>query len=238
MGNKHIITGFAVFLLLYSAYRSWDYMVNNLKDVGTITSWIVAFAFLFASEIGLIIWLHFGRSKATTGIQETVSTVMIVINFIGAMTLNLADLLVHNTLYDVDMSVIDPILLLSPWILIASNVGGYIIYHMGDSEEQLSKAERQLEHEEVKFEIDTRLEAIKMLRQDRKATAEKLAPYYFKNTVDRVSGRTAKRFLREANATPVVKITEPEKLVASTNGDQDEVVEVVSNGKKGNPRKR
>lgn len=234
MNNKHVITGFAVMLLLYSAWRSWDYMVNNLEGVGVTTSWLVAFAFLFASEIGLLIWLHFARSKATTGIQETVSTVMIAVNFVGAMTLNLADLLVHNKLYNVDMSVIDPVLLLAPWILIAANVGGYIIYHMADSEEQLSKAERQLAHEEVKYEIDARMEAIKQLRQNRVATSEKLAPYYLRHIMDNVSGRTMNRFERQGkSAIPDVKITKDEKFLESGNGKADEPIEV-----SGNPTKR
>ena len=200
MNNKHMITAFAIALLIYAGFRSFDYMSGSLLGIGQTTAYLVAIVFLFASEIGLLIWLHVARPHATTDIQETVSTAMIFINFIGSMILGLADLLKHNTLYTVDVSFLDPVLLFAPWVLIVANVGGYLIYHMADSDEQLSRAERRLHHEEVRLEMTARQKAIEELKSNMDGLADRLAPNYFKDITNRVEGRTAKRFAKVAKA--------------------------------------
>lgn len=199
MSNKWIMTGFAVVLLIYSGWRTYDYMAASLQGVSETTSMLVALTFLFASEIGLLLWLHSARPRATTGAQEAIATTMVLFNFVGAMILGLADVLMHNRLYVVDVSYLDPVLLFAPVVLIAGNVGAYLGYTMTDSEDQMAAAERQLEHEETMSEIDARMEALKTLKRNRKALAEKLAPSYVKDITDRVTGRTAQRFIRQAN---------------------------------------
>ena len=200
MNGKHTITGFAIALLIYAGFRSFDYMSGSLQGVGVTTAYIVALVFLFASEIGLLVWLHIARPKATTDIQETAATAMIFVNFVGSMILGLADLLKHNTLYVVDVSFLDPVLLFAPWVLIVANVGGYLVYHMSDSEEQLARAERRLHHEEVKLEMEARTQAINELKSNMTALAGKLAPHYYRDLTSRVEGRTMKRFAKEANS--------------------------------------
>lgn len=198
MNNKHVITAFAIALLIYAGFRSFDYMKMNLQGVGQTTAYLVALVFLFASEIGLLVWLHVARPQATTDIQETTSTAMIAVNFVGSMILGLADLLIHNTLYVVNVSFLDPVLLFAPWFLIVANVGGYLVYHMADSDEQLARAERRLHHEEVRLEMEARTQAIQELQGNLKGLAGKLAPHYYNDLVSRVEGRTAARFARAA----------------------------------------
>ena len=110
MKNKHVLTIFAVGMLLYSAWRSYDYMSGSLQGVPDVVRLIVSVAFLAFSEIGLLIWLHVCQPGATTEIQETTATIMIWTDFAGAMVVGLGDLLKHNTLYQIDLSVIDPLL--------------------------------------------------------------------------------------------------------------------------------
>ncbi len=198
MKSKHLMTGFAIVLLIYAAYRSWDYMSGSLQGVDRTTAYLVAAVFLFASEIGLLLWLHFAQPNATTDIQETTANVMIGVNFIGSMILGLADLLKHNTLYVVNLSWLDPLLLLAPWVLIAANVLGHIVYHLADSEESLKREERRLVHEEARLEIAARSKAVEELNRNRAAIAEKLAPGYYADLVSRVEGRTLARFERQA----------------------------------------
>lgn len=198
MKTKHLMTGYAIVLLLYAGWRSFDYMAGSLKDVGQTTAFLIAVIFLFASEIGLLFWLHFAQPNSSTDIQETTSNVMIGINFAGSMVLGLADLLKHNTLYTINLEWLDPVLLLAPWILVAANVLGHIIYHLTDSDEQLKRAERRLAHEEASLEIDARRHAVNELNKNRQALAEKLAPHFYGDLVDRVEGRTLKRFQRQA----------------------------------------
>ena len=198
MKNKHLMTGFAVILLVYAGWRSFDYMVGSLQGVSPTIAILVSLIFLFASEIGLLVWLYYAAPNANTEIQETTAKVMIGINFIGSMILGLADLLKHNTLYTVDLAILDPILLLAPWVMIAANVLGHIIYHQSDSFEMMKRAERQLSHEESKLEIEARTRAIAELHKNRDALADKLAPHYYNDLTDRVTGRTMKRFTRAA----------------------------------------
>lgn len=216
MNNKHIITLYACALLVYAGWRTYDYMAGSLQGVTDTTRLLVAMVFLFASEIGLLMWLHVGRPKATTDIQEAAATSMIFVNFVGSMILGLADVLKHNTMYFVELAFLDPILLLAPWVLIVANVGGYLIYHMTDSEEQLSRAERRLSHEEIRLEMLARQEAINELKANMKGLASKLAPHYVKDLTDRVEGRTSARFNRAAQ-----KLSQGE---SSGNGRESERV--------------
>ena len=108
MKAKHALTAFAVVMLVYQGWRVLDYMGGSLQGVSDTVRFIVSLAFLAFSELGLIIWLHVGKPAATTEIQETTATGLIWIDFAGSMVIGLADLAKHNTLYNVDLSAVDP----------------------------------------------------------------------------------------------------------------------------------
>lgn len=195
MNNKHLLTAFAVALLTYSSWRTWDYLSRYLlQDVSVTESMIIGAMFLIVTELGYLFWLHKGQPDATTDSQETVATVMVYTCLIGSLAIGLADLAVHNTIYRVDLSAIDPVLFFMPWFLVAANLIGYTIYFSGDSNKQLERADRQLKHEETKLEMQARHRAIDELRANMDGIAIKLAPFYYQDMVNRVSGRTAKRF--------------------------------------------
>lgn len=239
MGNKGILTAFAVALLVYSGWRTWDYMSRYmLQDVSITEGMLIGIVFLVVTELGFLFWLHIGQPNATTDRQETVATIMVYTDLIGAMIIGLADILAHNKLYTFNTSAIDPILLLTPWVLIVANLFGYTMYYSNDTERQVERENRRLKHEENRAEIATRRHALEELERNREALAKTLAPLYINDIRDRITGRTANKFMRQADkaAKIDVKISEPERLVASTNGD--EVEEVVVNGRKGNPTKR
>ena len=200
MNAKHAMTGFAVAMLVYSGWRSFDYMAGSLQGVNSAVSLLIAIAFLCFSEIGLLLWLHLARPAATTDSQETVATTMIWVDFVGSMALGLADLAKHNTLYVVNLSVLDPFLFLAPWLLVVANVGGYLLYHMSDAEGQIERAERQLRHAESRLDIETRHEAIRQVSAQRQAVSKDLAPLYAAEMIDRVNGRAAQRFGRKVKA--------------------------------------
>src|SRR3990167_7143141 len=218
MNNKHVLTGFAIALLIYSGWRTWDYMSQYLlKGVGVTTSMVIGAAFLFVTELGYLAWLHLARPHATTDVQETTAGAMIYIDLMGSLAIGLADLLVHNTLYSFNAPWLDPVLLFTPWLLIAANLIGYTIYHTGDSDEQLARAERRLHHEEVKLEMEARTQAINELKSNMQGLAGKLAPHYYKDLTDRVTGRTLARFERKAKEAEN-ESTEPQASAISGNG--------------------
>ena len=229
MKNSQAMTLFAVAMLVYQGWRVFDYMSSSLQGVSDAVRLVVSFAFLAFSEIGLLVWLHIAKPNATTDTQETTATVLIWADFVGSMFVGLGDLVKHNTLYQVDLSAIDPLLFLAPWVMVVINVGGYLVYHQADSAAQLEQAERQLHHEEVKLEMAARREAIRELQQNKEAMAGELAPHYYRDIRNRVTGRTAQRFMKAAanldTPTPPAKDTAPimlnpdtEPLVVHKNG--------------------
>jgi hypothetical protein len=221
MNSKHLFSGFAVILLLYSAWRSFDYLMIGLVGVNQTTAIVVSLVFLFASEVGLLMWLHKGVPSSTTDAQETISKIMIFVDFIGSLTLGVADLLLHNSLYVVDFHWLDPVLLVAPAVLVAANVGAVVLYHLSDADERLKRADRQLDFEEAQLEIASRTAAIKQLKSSRREIGEKLAPSIYAHIRERVTGRTVSRFEKQAKAAlnpPTLPILTPAGSPARKNG--------------------
>jgi len=198
MKAKHLMTMYAVVLLAYAAWRSFDYMLSMLAGVDQTIAYLISVIFLFASEIGLLVWMYSAAPNATTEIQEVTANILIVINFVGSMALGLADILIHNSLYDVQLPWLDPVLLLAPWMLVAANVGGHIVYHRTDADEQIKKAERELKNQEHKLHILAQKAAIEGLKANEEALARKLSPHYLADIQDRVEGVTLAKFGRQA----------------------------------------
>lgn len=223
MNKKHLFTGFAVILLIYSAWRSFDYLMIGLNGVNSTVAVIVSLVFLFASEIGLLLWLHAGVPGSTTDAQETIAKCMIAVDFVGSLALGVADLLVHNTLYQVDFSWLDPVLLVAPALLVAANVGAVVMYHLADAEEQLRRADRQLDFEEAQLEITARQAAIKQLQSNRREIGEKLAPAIYADIRGRVTGRTIERFERQERKPAELQSGPVAAPITGKNGHRTEV---------------
>lgn len=208
MKNSWILTVTILVMLAYTGWRVYDYMSTNLVGVDQGTGFWVALAFLTFTEIGLLVWLHVAQPGATTNRQENVANVMVWVDYAGSMLLGLADLVKHNTMYRVDLSKIDPVLFIAPWVIVAANVAAWIVFKTNDSDEKLRREERRLLHAEHELEIKARTDAIAALRANTEGLARKLAPYYYRDIADRVTGRTAIKFGREAERLPDVEIVE------------------------------
>jgi hypothetical protein len=194
MKDEHVMDLFAYGMLAYTAWRTYDYMRANLAGVDAPTAIAVSLAFLMFSELGMLVWLHYGQPKATSAAQESVATVMLWIDFFGCMAVNLGDLVQHNTLYTVDLSNVDFILFIAPWVLVACNVAAYLVYKTTDSESSLEREERRLLHEEHAAEIKVRRRALYLVRRGSNDQAVKLAPHYKEDIEGRVQERTLARF--------------------------------------------
>ena len=219
------MTGYAIILLLYAGWRSFDYMLGMLSGVNETVSYLVAISFLFSSEIGLLIWLHKAAPDSTTDTQETTANLMVGINFLGSMMLGLADILKHNSIYSVDMPWLEPILLLAPWLLIASNVLGHIVYHRADAEEMLKRAERELKYQERKLHISAKNAAIQSLKDSEEEMARKLSPHYYADIQDRVTGDTMRKLSRQAGQ---IRRDAAESIQSSNgNGHKEETAQSI-----------
>ena len=219
MKTKQLMTGYAIILLLYAGWRSFDYMKGMLTGVNETVAYMVAISFLFCSEIGLLIWLHKAAPDSTTDAQEATANIMVAVNFAGSMVLGLADILKHNSIYEVELPWIEPVLLLAPWILIASNVLGHIIYHRTDSDEMLKRAERELKYQERKLHITAKQAAIQSLKDSEEELARKLSPHYLKDVQDRVTGDTIRKLSRQAGR--LSRQAEQHILATGSNGHNE-----------------
>lgn len=198
MKSKHVMTAFALLMLAYQGWRVMDYISSSLTGVPDYVRYLISVAFLAFSELGLIIWLHVAQPNATTDAQESTAYVMVWINFAGSMIIGLADLAKHNTMYVVDLSAVDPILFIAPWVMVLLNIGAYLIYVQNDSEAILAREGRRLKHEETSLEMEARRGAVEKLRSEKDTLVQDLSPYYYNDVKDRVSGRTAARFKKDA----------------------------------------
>lgn len=230
------MTIFALTMLLYQGWRVYDYMSSSLRDVSEATAFVVSVAFLAFSEVGLLVWLHVAQPNATTDTQESVSAGMVWTDFAGSMIVGLGDMLKHNTLYHVDLSAVEPLLFLAPWLMVVLNIGGYLLYAQHDSEAMLDQEERRLRHEETRLEMESRRQAVRELRANQSAIAEKLAPLYYRDIHDRVSGRTISRFERHRKlnaASPATNTGDNQAIAAQ----QPEPI-IDQNGNEANPTSR
>lgn len=229
MKHKWILTITIVIMLAYQAWRVFDYMSTSMMGVDQNTSFFVSLAFLTFTEIGLLVWLHVAQPGSTTDKQENTAKVMIWVDFCGSMILGLADLAKHNTMYTIDLSRLDPVLFIAPWVIVAANVAAWIIFETNDSGKRLEQAERRLTHAEHELEIQARLDAIADLNANRQGLSKQLAPYYSRDIQDRITGRTAKRFLKEGE-----KLSLPElpPIAIDATPKKPSLKEMINNAKK------
>ena len=212
--SKWVLTILIVVMLFYQAWRVYDYIRSSLTGVSDNTSFWVAMAFLAFTEIGLLTWLHIGLPQANTRGQSGVATILVWADFVFSMLIGLADIAMHNTLYIIDLSLINPLLFFAPWLVVVANLGGYILYHQWDADMESEKADRELEYEEHSVLIAGKRQAIKEIRTDKKVLADKIKPGYYRRMVDNASGRSAKELNKQAD---ILELNEADRHQATDN---------------------
>lgn len=182
-----IIRIYSVVLLAYTGWRTYDFISAQLPK-NDINFWL-SIAFLFATEVGLILWHETHLRKVTTREQEYITRAMTWVDFVGSLAAGTADMILRQTLvegYTIPPAMAQFLLYGLP-IIMATNVAAVILYEQSDAETQQERAEAELT-----FEIHR--QAIRDLRADRKAiaTAKKTAVY--SRMRNRVTGRVDREY--------------------------------------------
>ena len=93
---KWIIRTYALILLAYTGWRTWDFMTAQLP-AGNISLWL-PLLFLFATEAGLILWHEVSMNHSSTHQQQQISTALTWLDFVGSLAAGVADMIIRQTL--------------------------------------------------------------------------------------------------------------------------------------------
>jgi hypothetical protein len=186
---KWIIRLYALILLAYTGWRTWDFMSQQLP--ANPSGQILAILFLFATEVGLAIW-HETSLRATTHEQEGVAIALTWLDFVGSLGAGVADMILRQSLtaYEVP-GWLALLLLYGLPAVVALNVAGALVYLSNDAETQIDKAKSRL-----RFEI-TR-QALRELHDNRGPIAEKLKPEIYRSLRDDVTGKLESQYVKAA----------------------------------------
>ena len=187
--NKFFLRAYSVILLIYTGFRTYDFISSQLPK--TDANFWLSIAFLFGTEIGLVFWHETNLKHTTTAIQDNVTFIMVWVDFIGSLAAGIADMILRQTFaegYTIPPFLRDFLMYGLPLIM-GLNVAMAIIFEQNDAKTQEAKAEKALQ-----FEIHQ--EAMQDLRMDREAIAqEKKSAIYSKmraNVTGRIDGRYGK----------------------------------------------
>ncbi len=188
---KWIIRLYAVVLLAYTGWRTYDFMINQLP-AGDLSTWLAIF-FLFSTEAGLALWHEISLHHITTSEQRHISVALTWLDFAGSLAAGVADMILRQSFYQ--GYVIPPalalFLLYGLPALVALNIAGVLYYFSNDGEIQIDQRKKEL-----KFEI-TR-QALQELDENKDAIAAAMKEDIFKKLRDDVTGKVARRFLQNA----------------------------------------
>lgn len=210
---KWIIRAYALILLAYTGWRTYDFMLHQLPN--DETGHFLALLFLFATEAGLALWHEISLRHTSTQEQHYTAIALTWLDFAGSLVAGIADMIIRQTL--TSEYVIPPllvtVLIYGLPLVVAINVAGVLIYLTNDGELQLDRAKRQL-----RFEI-TR-QAIKELQANQGAIAEGMKKDIYKQLRDDVTGRMAKEYLKAASTETRLN---PDLPVPGRNGHKPEM---------------
>lgn len=163
-----LVTLLGLALLVYSGYRSLDFVMMTLPSNQAV---LAVFA-LAALDGGLILWLiHFMKS-ASGAWQRGIALLMVLVDFLGAVLLFTSDTLVRSSEAGLTQrlapeTVYGVVLALSA--VIALNIGAVVATHLTDPENRKAMAS-----EDALDRIEE--QAIKQISQSAPQLAAELAP--------------------------------------------------------------
>lgn len=186
---KWIIRLYALVLLGYAGWRTYDFMLRQLPQGET--GYLLALLFLFATEAGLALWHELSIKHTTTQEQHYTATALTWIDFGGSLAAGTADMILRQTFatgYTVPPLLVTTLIYGLP-LIVALNVAGVLVFLANDSETQLDRAKREL-----RFEIYR--QAIRELQDNQSAIAEGMKKDIYRELRDDVTGKVVKRFIR------------------------------------------
>jgi len=221
-------------LLVVSAWRTWDFISQVMAELPGVT--IYALLSVVISEGAYLVWSKFAYPNADDGRQESVSIGMILLNTLGLLLLSFGENLTRATSGATWAATAAGVLAFTPWAMLGMNLIGALLFGVLDDDHIDAKtrkaqkrldrnAERDLKHAERMGHIQAKLAAIEMLDGQSEDLARELAPYYYKDIRDRVTGQTLTNLKRQ-----VTRIEKRDAQKLEPNHLPGEPVLINSNG--------
>ena len=196
---RWVVRAYALVLLGYTGWRTWDFMSQQLP---LASGQFLALLFLFATEIGLIIWHEVSIGHTSTFTQHYVASGLMWIDFTGSLGAGIADMILRQTMavYQVPPLMITLLIYGMPAI-VAMNVAGAMIYLSNDADAQRTRQLRFLA-----FEAD------KQAYSEIDAHRRKIVTSRKREIIGDITG--------EYGGLPVMPAQPTEKIASNTNGNK------------------
>lgn len=186
---KWVIRAYSFVLLGYTAWRTVDFLLSQLPK-NDISLWL-SLAFLFAAEVGLILWHEISIRHTSTLEQHYISVTLTWVDFVASLAAGIADMILRQNM--IEGYTIPPILaqalIFGLPLVMAANVGGVLLYLSNDAETRLETAKKQL-----RFEVHK--QAIKELTDQKSAVAASMKGDIARQLKADVTGRLVREFMR------------------------------------------
>ena len=144
---KWIVRIYTLVLLLYTGWRTVDFLLHQLPD--TELSWWLAIVFLFATEIGILIWHEISLTHTTTYTQHYIATGLTWLDFTGSFGAGVADMILRQTMmadYKIPPAFALGLIIGLP-LIVAINVAGALVFQSNDADLVRLRARKFLEFE-------------------------------------------------------------------------------------------
>jgi hypothetical protein len=220
-----IIRLYSLVLLAYTGWRTFDFMGSQLpKD--DLSFWL-SIIFLFATEVGLLLWQELSLSHATTEEQEDIAKWMTWIDFAGSLGAGIADMILRQTLIQYEVPVwLGQFLIYGLPLVVGMNVAAVLLYQWNDADAQIEREKRQ-----TKFLIYKA--ALQDLRAARKEIASDKKSMIYNELREDIVGQIDRRHSRKNTISPAAvkatgdnaearQDTEPNPIITDTKTETNE----------------
>ena len=187
---RWIIRAYSLILLVYTAWRTVDFLLSQLPK-SDLSLWL-SLAFLFASEAGLILWHEISLNHSTTREQHGLAVALTWVDFVASLAAGTADMILRQTLlegYTIPTFLAQALIYGLPLVM-AGNIAGVLLWFSNDAETQIQRAKSELRYETFRL-------AIKDLRESKTHVAESMKAAIARELRDSVTQRMTKEYLRE-----------------------------------------
>lgn len=222
---KWIIRAYSFALLAYTGWRTYDFMASQMPTGQT--GGFIAILFLFATELGLLLWHEVSMNHTTTEIQSYIAVALTWLDFAAATGAGIADMILRSTFaegYNVP-PLLATILIYGLPLAVAANVAGVLLYLSNDSETVIEREKSKLRHEIHK-------QVLKDLSDSRGTVAASLKKTIATQLREEVTGNTLRTFVRKLEREEL----EPDERTPVQSLPQEETVTISENGSKPRPK--